>query len=335
MMGSKRMRPSVASIDTMKVWVWAVSAMAALAMAALSGCQANDTLTPQGEGKPSGTASSNSGQTNPDAPDGGTTPHKPDPAKIQKGIDQSRTPSPDVLVSENPPSWENAKEAPPEVEKTLGSKIDEALSHLPPALVAVTIEVSDKGSLLRSAPVIKIQDKTRFDIQYALPETQADVNRLTGDGTKRVKLEGGKVQELPPLSAGKPTAKMSRKQIEEFAKRMPGDGFGFYADGGHPWSAFVEGLNDPKNGFKVTTEVQNAKPVGDERPFYRMYAESTTGDKLKIEFVVDTKRNVPVLFRSNFVYPDGTTRDMVWRGNWSFGGTHDKKDFVLPKSPQK
>lgn len=325
MNGNKQSTSAVASIETMKKWVWVV-----VAAAVLVGCEPNDKITPVGGG--SGSAGSHQESDTPDPKE----PHKVDPEEIQRQMEEAHTPTADVRIAENAPGWEKAQAAPTTVEDTLGKKIDDALANLPPAMAAVQMEISDRGSLLRSAPKILIQDRSRFEIQYALPETEADVNRLTGDGSKRVRLEGGKVTDLPPLGAsGSATKAMDRKQIEAFAKRMPGDGFGFYADGSRPWSALVDGLNNPKNGFEVKTEVLNAKPVGDERPFYRMYAESKTGTKLKIEFVVDSKRNVPVLFRSNFDYGNGKTRDMVWRGNWSFGGTHDKKEFVLPLKPQE
>lgn len=322
MNGSKRMKNVVSSVGKMRN----LSGLLAIAMVlTLFGCQPKDNQELK-------RASSGNADT---AQQQAEEKSAEDAEKIKKAIEDIKKPSGDTKIVDEPETWADAKPVAPAVEKSIGQKIDDAFAEMPPAMVQVNMEISDRGSMLKSRPTMKIQDKDMYSIQYALPETKGAINMITADGTERALFEDGKLKSLPAIGQSRTRSKMNRKDIEDFAKAMPREGFSYFAYGDRPWSALVAGLQDPKNGFDVKIEEMNAKPIGESRPFYRVIADSKQGSDLKIEFVVDTKRNVPVVFRTNFKYPDGQERMMVWRADWAFGGTHAKDDFKIPKEPKK
>lgn len=254
---------------------------------------------------------------------------------VKNQIEELSKPSDDLNIPDVPVGWEDAKPSAAPIKKSLGERIDDAFKNIPPTKVTIQTEFTDRGSVLKTTPTMRIQDENRFSIEYALPETKAAVNSITADGNSRAIFEDGKRTDLPALGKTRSRSKMTRKEIEEFAMRMPVEGFSYYAYGDRPWSALVSGLQDPKNGFDVKVEEMDANPIGEVRPFYRLVAESKKGNKLKIEFVVDSKRDVPVIFRTNLEYPDGKERLMVWRAQWQFGGNFEKNEFKIPMESKK
>lgn len=226
--------------------------------------------------------------------------------------------------------WDAVEPTKPVAKKGLGEIIDDGIEDLDATLVKVTLQCLDRDTVLQMNPTIRIQDAKHFMIEYSIPETEADINILASDGQERAYFEDQKVRELPPFGKNQVREKLNKQEITEFVKRMPVEGFRYYSHGDRPWSAFIAGLNDPKNGFKVTLEEKNFKPVGEERPFYRFVAKSSGKDATDIEIIVDTKRNVPVTFRANMTYPDGKQRKLFWKAEWQFGGKFEAKDFRIP-----
>jgi hypothetical protein len=215
--------------------------------------------------------------------------------------------------------------------ESLGELIDTAIEKLPPSLVAVEVHATDRGAILQSRPTAKIQDRKTFSIEYSVPENKGKVGMLVGDGKERGHLDKGKLVMLKPFDESEVRATMNRAEIIEFAMAMPKHAFRYYSHGDRVWSALVAGLQDPANGFEVKFDETKAKPVGEERPFYRLYAESTKGEEpITIEFMVDSKRNVPVNFRVNRTFANKETYQLTWRASWNFGGQHNAKDFRIP-----
>lgn len=298
---------------------------------ALVGCaQKGGDLAPISKGSQTAGGSPGSSENSPTEPTK-TEAEKTAAARAEAALKKMEPRDEEMTIDREDEKWAEAKPAPVAVKRTVGAEIDDAFEKLPPAFVVVSIECVDRGDQLRFNPKIKINSPEKFRIEYALPETGGSLNTLTSDGQKRVQFEGEKWTELPKIGANSVSSKMNRAQIEIFAKRMPVDGFRFWSYGDRIWSAFIAGLNDPANGFEVETTQMNANPVGDERPFIRVLAKSSKGTNLELELVVDTKRYVPVTFRTNFKYADGQERMMLWKGDWAFGSLHEDKEFKNPK----
>ncbi len=284
---------------------------------------------------PSGTTHSQ----DPNSPGASSEPANPneqlpdDPqTKGVKDFIESIKPNEEALkIDENAEPWKEAKNSTEQVAESIGAKIDEGFANLPPTFAEISLECVDRGAILKSNPKIKIQDRTHFSIEYTFPEDQGTTNSITADGTERALFESGKLKQLPPFGKSETRVKMSRAEIETFARRMPADGFRYFSYGDRPWSALVAGLQDPKNNFDIKMTEMEANPVGEKRPFYRLIAKSKKGTPLDIEFVVDSKRNVPVVFRATSKYPDGKDRRLVWSATWKFGGNFEKDEFKIPK----
>lgn len=273
-------------------------------------------------------------QQEPIAPEPGSG-SEDDPRDQAAKIRAAMTPKPEaVAINPEQKEWKEAKVAAPVVEKTLGQKLDDGFEALPPTFINVQIECTDRGSILKFSPSIRIQDTEHFSIEYALPESKGVMNSLTADGKRRARFESEQVTDLPPLGKREVQVKMNRAQIENFAKRMPVEAFRYWSHGDRPWSALFAGLNDPANKFKVDIKEMESDPSGPMRKFYRVIAESQSGNPLKIEMVVDSRRYVPVVFRTNLTYPDGKERMMVWRSEWGFGDNHETDSFKIPLQPK-
>ena len=215
--------------------------------------------------------------------------------------------------------------------QNLGDIIDSGLAKLEPAFADVKVEFSNGGDLLQVSPQFRFQDLKHFNIEYALPETEGDLNRLLADGRERAKWEDQKLTMLPPFEKSAPAPKFDRAGIENFVRRMPADGFSYFQTGAKTWGNLVRALEDPANGFETTTEERKFTVKGEERPFLRLVAKSVSGPKTELEVLVDTKRNVPVTFRSTQVAKDGKKRQLWWTADWAFNGKHEQKWFVIPK----
>lgn len=215
--------------------------------------------------------------------------------------------------------------------QNVGDIIDSGLAKLDPAYADVKVEFSNGGDLLRISPQFRFQDRKHFNIEYGLPETEGDLNRLLADGKERALWEGEKLKPLPPFDQNAPAPKFDRAGIEKFVRRMPIDGFMYFQTGAPVWGSLVRALEDPANGFKTTTEEQKFTVNKIERSFYRVVASSVTGPKTELEVLVDTRKNVPVTFRSTQVGKDGKERKLWWTADWGFHGKHDPNIFVIPK----
>lgn len=230
----------------------------------------------------------------------------------------------------NPQSWPTVPADKPIAKRGIGEIIDDGIENLDPTLVNVKLECLNRGDVLSMSPTLKIKDDRNFVIEYALPETEATMNSIAADGQERAYYEGQKVKELAPFGKSEIRKKMNKAEIKEFIERMPVEGFRYFSHGDRPWSAFIAGLADPKNGFKVSLEEKNLEAVGDKRAFYRYVAKSTGKEPTEIEIIVDSKRNVPVTFRANQKFADGKERKLVWSAQWNFGGKFEAKDFSIP-----
>ncbi|MFM9873661.1 MAG: hypothetical protein ACKVQS_09385 [Fimbriimonadaceae bacterium] len=307
------------------------------------GCEKPDAaLAPVNSGT-SGVASTNSTVPGTDTSPGndgqsptqpGTESGGPDDNPATKGLtDFIKNTKPDdaaLKIDPNSDKWEGSTPAEAPDAENLGSKIDNGIANLPATFAEISMECVDRGAILRSSPKAKIQDKNHFSIEYTFPEDQGATNSITADGSERAMFESGKLKKLAPLGKEETRVKLSRAEIEEFARRMPADGFRYFSHGDRPWSALVAGLQDPKNGFNVKVTEMDANPIGEKRPFYRLIAQSKKGNKLDIEIVVDSKRNVPVVFRATQKYADGQDRRLVWKAEWKFGGNFEKNEFKIP-----
>jgi len=300
----------------------------------LSGCQKPDSELAEIN---SGKISTEAGQSDkPLEPPSTTEPPEVTPEaahaeNVKNKIKALGTPDTEALkIDVNAETWKDAEPAPVPVASTLGNKIDDGLSSLPPTFALVGLEIVDRGAVLKSIPKVKIQDQKNFSIEYTSPESRGSTNSLTANGTERVVFQDGKVSKLAPFEERETRVKLSRTEIEKFAKDMPAEGFRYFSHGDRPWSAFIAGLQDSKNNFDVKITEMDANPVGEKRKFYRLIAKSTKGTPLELELVVDSKRNVPVVFRSHSKYADGQSRQMLWTASWSFGGNFEKDEFKIP-----
>ena len=228
--------------------------------------------------------------------------------------------------------WSPAKPTAAPVKKGLGAIIDEGFANLEPAFVNVRIQCLDRGSTMNMNPQLKIQSQEKFNIQYGLPETESWINSAVANGQRRIMLTKGKQKDLGAFKADRHAPPMNLDQIQDFIERMPIAGFSSFTNDVAPWDGFVRGLQDPKNGFNVKISEQEAAPVGEERPFYRLVAKRPGSRAMEVEIIVDSKRNVPVTFRGHITYKDKKTRKLVWQAAWSFGGEFEPQDFRIPGS---
>lgn len=313
----------------------------------LVGCQKSETplvSTPSGDPSAAATGSTggsggpsnlNPGTTDPGAAPGGGG-EVPDEVKARtEAIERMATPTEREHVIQKPGEgkWEKTTAAADAITK-FGKDLDSGLASLDPTLVEVSLEIEDRGAILKQLPVLKIQDKNRFRIEYGLPETQSAVNMLVADGVGKAMIENNVKKPVP--AAGTST-KMSRAEVDTFIKRMPVEAFRFFGTGQKVWSPFVEGLRDPASGFKVTVDEMVASPVGEARPFYRLVANRAGKGKEStlVEVILDTKKNVPVTMRAQTTYADGKKRRMFWKAEWKFGGSFEAKDFIIPTIKEK
>ncbi len=266
------------------------------------------------------------------SPDGSPDATPIDPNDAQRQIEDFAKPKESLHVIDPPVhgNWKPAPRTAEVVEKGLGELIDEGFANIQPTFVNVRIQCLDRGATLNMNPQIKIEDHTKFNIQYGLPETESWINSAVADGKSRVILAKGKQNKLPPFKEVRKADPMNLAQIEEFIGQMPIKGFSAFTEDVAPWDGFVRGLQDPKNGFKVTVTEQKAAPVGQERPFYRLVAKRDGQKAMDVEIIVDSKRNVPVTFRGHITYPDNKSRKLVWQAAWSFGGEFEARDFRIP-----
>jgi hypothetical protein len=331
----KPIQPLTSSLQ----YMWRLSGLAVLAFVAfgLIGCRTPDSdLAEIRSSTASGTGSTQPGSTT--SPDSNSetkpeieTPDAAQTSAVKKTIAKIGTPDDAALeIKEDSGPWKDSKPPSTSLADTLGSKIDDGFAQMPATMAEVNLEIVDRGAVLKSLPKIKIQDEKNYSIEYTSTESRGSTNSLTADGKDRVVFENGKVTKMAPLGERETRVKMNRAQIEEFARLMPSEGFSYYSRGDRPWSAFISGLQDPKNNFEVTFSEIEANPVGEKRPFYRMIARSTKGHTMDIELVVDSKRNLPVVFRATSKYEDGQDRRLFWKANWKFGGNFEKGEFKIP-----
>ncbi len=307
----------------------------ALLVIGMVGCEKPDAeLSDIKRGGGSGSATTpkaNNPQTPTEEPGEEKDPEAQRAAEVADSIKKFAAQDTEALeIKDDPEHWREADVASKPVAMSLGAKIDDGFAALPPTIVEVALEIVDRKSVLKSVPKVRIQDEKNFLIEFTSTESQGSTNSFTADGTKRALFKDGKVTPLAPFDKQETRVKLNRAEIEEFARKMPAEGFRYYSYGDRPWSAFVSGLQDPKNNFEVQIKEMDANPIGDTRKFYRLVAHSKKGNEFDIELVVDTKRNVPVVFRSSEKYSDGETRQLVWKAKWSFGGIFEKGEFKIP-----
>ncbi len=331
---TQKIRPENASSYVMRGMTTSVLGLSLMAILLLSGCAKEKTeLVSTASGGSEAGASGSTGGAGSSMP--GADPEKPldlpDEVKARtEAIEKISQPTEKEHVIQKPGEgqWDKTTSSPDAITK-FGADLDAGLANLEPTLVEVALEIEDRGAILKQSPVLKIQDEQRFRIEYGLPETKSAVNMLVSDGRGKAIIENNVKKSVAAAPA---RGKMSRQEIDRFVQRMPVEAFRYFGTGQNVWGPFVAGLKDPASGFKVTVDEMMAKPIGKERPFYRLVANRSGKGKeaTVIEVILDSEKNVPVTMRAQVTYADGKNRRMFWKGLWKFGGTFEAKDFVIP-----
>lgn len=219
--------------------------------------------------------------------------------------------------------------APAEVPSDLGAKVDNAMRTVKESLVAVTMNYDDAGNRLTGAAVIKIRDKSKFNIEYYRPETMTALNRFVADGKQRIKIAEGKRNPLPGFGDAKAKA-FSAAEIDTWAQNFTERMFNPLTTDEATWDGLLAAWKKGVGGYTMQIESKKASPGGQVKPYFRVLAETKEGKPTTVEVVIDANRFLPVAVKVVRKNKDGTERKQYWSGNWQFGGRHEDKSFVVP-----
>jgi hypothetical protein len=255
-----------------------------------------------------------------------TKPDKNGTGVIPGGLEADMK-TPPVKIDKDEKGWNQQD---PLTALEVAKKMDQAFAGLKNVWVqsVVSYNVPSVGKLSGRAEA-KIEDKDTFRIDYYLPETSGEMNRMVSDDGRSAYMRGGKwVGKKPTFSMAKTATDAGVKEWEEvFSERM----FARFLTGQDGWSPIVDGWQKGKGGYKLEMEQKTIKKTGKkDQPFYRLLATRGGADKAVVEVRVDALKYLPVSIRVIRTNKDGTEESMYWNSQWKTGGTFTKKDFPVP-----
>ncbi|MCW5937788.1 MAG: hypothetical protein KIT11_10845 [Fimbriimonadaceae bacterium] len=210
----------------------------------------------------------------------------------------------------------------------LGDKVDQAMAGVKEARLETRVAYEVGGNIYTGRPVTRIRNGTTFNIEYSLPETKGDLDRVISDGKTKVELRGEE------WSAARPIAEppYDAAKLEAWMMALPRSVLATLADGRPSLGPVLQALESGVGGFKAQSEERKVEFQGQSRDYKRVFAESKQGDRF--ELVIDEKRNLPVSAR--YIRVRGGHKDTIsWSGQWQFGGSHPDKSFIIPATAKK
>lgn len=216
----------------------------------------------------------------------------------------------------------------------LGREMDQAMRSGKPMLCQGMIYYTDPSiGKMQFESQARIQDDTHFHIEYVMPETGPSMNRMIGDGQRRVVRKQGKWIEL---SSFEKSANVDvDKTVSGFPRSFPEEMFAHFRDGSDVWAPLFDGWQRGLGGYKATFEEQKFKRAGQEVIQYRIKATTDKKPVTKIEMIVDKERSLPVTINVTGHLKDGRQYQLMWSAGWKFGGSYDAKVFEIPPPAPK
>lgn len=215
----------------------------------------------------------------------------------------------------------------------LGQRMDQVLIDGEPMLCRGEIVFSDPsvGDMQFKAEV-RVKDDKDFHIEFVMPETGSSMNRMIGDGTRRVVRKNDEWIELQPFThKDEPDP---ARVVSLFPRGFPEEMFAHYRDGSNVWSTLFQAWQSGVGGYSTTFEEQTFKAGGKNVTQYRIQAKTKKSPATEIEIMVDKKHSLPLTIRVNGTLEDGRKFQVRWTATWSFGGTYDAKTFEIPVAPK-
>jgi hypothetical protein len=186
---------------------------------------------------------------------------------------------------------------------------------------------------LTGRPEIKIQDDRHFELQYMLPETKSEFNRIRADGERRAQLGEDGWQSLASFSSDAPA--MTDMDVLEWPRKFPLEMFSYYKEGSDAWGPLFRAWANGVGGYKAVVEEQTFKQGDKKATHYRVYAHSEESGKTTIEVIVDKVHLRPLTIKVDGTLASGERYNMYWSGDWQTGGKYDEGVFNLPKPGAK
>jgi hypothetical protein len=215
----------------------------------------------------------------------------------------------------------------------LGDRMDAKVRETKNSLCRAVLTYDDPtvGSLT-GRPEIKIQDERHFELQYMLPETKSEFNRIRGDGERRAQLGKDGWQNLASFSSRAPG--MTDKDVLEWPRKFPLEMFSYYKEGSDAWGPLFRAWANGVGGYKAVVEEQTFRQGDRQAAHYRVYAHSEVR-KTTVEVIVDKTHLRPLTIKVEGTLPSGEKYNMYWSGDWQTGGKYDAGVFDLPKPGSK
>ncbi|MCU0315372.1 MAG: hypothetical protein MUC92_02135 [Fimbriimonadaceae bacterium] len=212
----------------------------------------------------------------------------------------------------------------------LGDNVDTALTQVKEGLVSGEMTESSSDGQLRGAYQFKIRSSEVFDIEWYRADSGATMNRLVADGKRRGHFDGEKWQTKANPKSKRKLSRMTAAQVEEWLSDPVMSGFDVYRNGVQSWGALFRALRQGVGGFQSQVETRQVTVNKEQRSLYRLTAKRGGASPAEVEFVIDGEKYYPLTIRVNKKRSDGTDYKFLWTGNWSFGGKHDDREFVIP-----
>lgn len=258
-------------------------------------------------------------------PTDSNTPAKPGEAD-PSGIKVPEMNLRDVEINTTDKTWadETAVDA---VE--IARKMDAALRGAKNALVdtKTTFDIAGVGKLDGKGKV-KVRDASTFLVEYYLPETEGNINRVVSSKNARATLYKSKWKSGGPEPFGDPVndPDVVTSFEDQFMERI----FGTLTTGEDSWTPLVEAWSKGQAGYDLQVEKKSMKVNGNDRPFYRFIAQRKKDGEATVEVRVDGVRYFPVSIKVLRTDKNGEKSQIRWNAEWKFGGSFSDKEFPVP-----
>ena len=250
---------------------------------------------------------------------------------LRKGIeDASERNAENYEIDEADDRWDPSKAT----LVSLGDAMDDKMASTKNALCEGVFSYDDPSvGTLNSTPQIRIQDSSHFELEYSLPETTSNLNRVRGDGARRARLNADGWQDLPKASRSSNTS--SAKEVQEWPRRFPVEMFSQLVDGTESWGPLFRAWENGVGGYEAKLEEQTFTQGGSKASHYRVVARTKQGSPTTIELIIDKDHLRPLTIRVNGTLDDGRKYNMYWTGRWKTGGAYRADAFTIPMAQPK
>ncbi len=281
--------------------------------------QPKDDSLPTGSGGPSEGSKNPPGPANADgskpAPDSASESEREIAKKIEEKAKSIQSPFASNRTAAE--GWRKSAIKPAE----LGKKVDQAMAGLKGVYGEASLYVKNKELEGNNSANFKIKDKSTYSIQYQLPGTPTELNRLVADGKQKVLWEHGKW--LPQQSED--------PSITAFQGSFPKKIFSPLTSNSPEWSRLLSDLAGGKSGYTSVIEEKQMSANGRTFNYIRIVAKK--GKEATIEARFDAKRLVPLTIRITQKDKNGFESQYQWQAKWSFDNQFPETDFQIAKNP--